>query len=298
MRNVMICAAGLALSMAVAGCSREPEALQIPTGSEVTLEKKDGVTVSGRLVEVGAQEVVLERRDGRTTRVSKSEIAGLRTTALGPDAASPETSRAGSAPRGAAASSSSADAPREKAPTVEAPVFTDHQVPAGIALPIELRTSLASDTNQVEDEVRGRLTRAITVNGVDVVPAGATVLGTVTEVERSARVKGRARLAFRFSVLEHPETGSRVSIRTSPVVREAEGTKKKDAAKIGGGAAGGAIIGGILSGGDGAAKGAAIGGAAGTGVVLSTRGEEVRLAVGTPVSATLTAPFIVRLPEK
>jgi hypothetical protein len=63
-----------------------------------------------------------------------------------------------------------------------------------------------------------------------VVPAGATVRGVVTEVQRSGRVKGLARLAFRFSVLEHPTTGSRVGIRTATIIREAKATKKKEAA--------------------------------------------------------------------
>jgi hypothetical protein len=84
-------------------------------------------------------------------------------------------------------------------------------------------------------------------------------------------------------------------MRTDMVSRLAPATKKQDAAKIGGGAAGGAIIGGIIGGGDGAAKGAAIGGAAGTGVVLSTRGQEIRLAPGTAVSVRLASPLTVRV---
>ncbi len=89
-----------------------------------------------------------------------------------------------------------------------------------------------------------------------------------------------------------------MNIRTGTVARVAPGTKKRDAATIGGGAVGGAIIGGILGGGDGAAKGAAIGGAGGTGVVLATRGKEVRLAAGTPISVRLTAPLTVRVPNR
>ncbi|HXW05384.1 MAG TPA: hypothetical protein VD833_09135 [Vicinamibacterales bacterium] len=176
--------------------------------------------------------------------------------------------------------------------------FEEHQVPAGLWLSVELRTSIGSDTSAVEDEIRGRLTRPLVVNDVEVVPEGATVLGTVTDVERSGRVKGLARVAFRFNVLEHPETGSRVSIRTAPIVREAEPTKKKDAATIGGAAAGGAVIGAILGGGDGAAKGAAVGGAAGTGVVLGTRGKEVEVPAGTVVSARLGESFLVRIPAQ
>jgi hypothetical protein len=105
-------------------------------------------------------------------------------------------------------------------------------------------------------------------------------------------------VAFRFNQLDLPGEGSRVAIRTDPVSREAPATKKQDAAKIGAGAAGGAIIGAIVGGGDGAAKGAAIGGGAGTAVVMSTRGKEVRLGAGTPVSVRLAAPVTVRVPVR
>ena len=64
--------------------------------------------------------------------------------------------------------------------------------------------------------------------------------------------------------------------------------------KIGIGAGAGAAIGAILGGGDGAAKGAAIGGAGGTGVVLATRGDEVRRGPGADVTTRLTAPLTVR----
>jgi hypothetical protein len=75
----------------------------------------------------------------------------------------------------------------------------------------------------------------------------------------------------------------------------APATKGEDATKIGVGAGAGAVIGGILGGGDGAAKGAAIGGGAGTGVVLATKGQEMRLGPGADVSTRLTAPLTVRV---
>jgi hypothetical protein len=128
-----------------------------------------------------------------------------------------------------------------------------------------------------------------------VLPAGTVLVGHVTQAARSAKVKGRGLVAFRFTSLDLPGAGGRRAIRTSRVVRQAPATKKEDAAKIGGGAAGGAIIGGILGGGGGAAKGAAIGGAAGTGVVLSTRGRDVRVPAGTNLIVTLQAPITIRV---
>ena len=80
----------------------------------------------------------------------------------------------------------------------------------------------------------------------------------MTAVERPGRVKGRAKLAYQFSSLQH--NGARYEIRTEAIAHQGEATKSEDATKIGVGAGAGAVIGGLLGGGDGAAKGAAIGG--------------------------------------
>jgi hypothetical protein len=198
-------------------------------------------------------------------------------------------SGASGAPSGAAGASTGAattdDSPRER----------DVVIPAGTRLSVELQSSVASDSSRVEDAVHGRVRRPIVINGVTVVPTGATVLGHVTDAKRSAKVKGLARVAFRFNQLDLPGGGGRVPIRTAVIARQAQPTKKADATKIGGGAAAGAVIGAIAGGGDGAAKGAAIGGAAGTGVVLATRGKEVRLGAGTPVVVRLTQPVTIRV---
>jgi hypothetical protein len=118
-------------------------------------------------------------------------------------------------------------------------------------------------------------------------------MGNVTDVERSGRVKGRARIAYRFNELNYG--GERYDIDAAPISHQAEATKGEDATKIAVGAGAGAAIGALLGGGDGAAKGAAIGGAAGTGAVLATRGEEVRLGPGANVTTRLTAPLTVRV---
>ena len=182
---------------------------------------------------------------------------------------------------------------KKAAAAVGIPTYREVTLPAGTTLPLELKTAVASDTSQVEDTVRATLRRGITVGGTQVVPAGAEVVGSVTAAERSGRVKGRARVTFRFSSLHH--AGERYDIRTEAIARMAEATKGEDATKIAVGAGAGAAIGAILGGGDGAAKGAAIGGAGGTGVVLATRGKEVRLGPGADVNTKLTAPVTIRV---
>jgi hypothetical protein len=118
--------------------------------------------------------------------------------------------------------------------------------------------------------------------------------GTVVEVQRAGRVQGRSRLAIRFTEMQ--ARGATEPLRTNPVIFQGEATKGEDATKIGVGAGVGAAIGGILGGGDGAAKGAAIGGAAGTGAVLATRGQEIELANGAEITASLATPLQLRVP--
>ena len=100
-------------------------------------------------------------------------------------------------------------------------------------------------------------------------------------------------MAFHFTSLRHD--GERMSLRTEPIVQEAEATKSEDAAKIGIGAGAGALIGAVVGGKSGAAKGAVVGGAAGTGVVVATRGKEVRVEPGTDIPVRLAAPLSVRV---
>jgi hypothetical protein len=152
---------------------------------------------------------------------------------------------------------------------------------------------VASDSSKVEDAVRAELRQPITVDGREVVPVGTDVTGRVTSVARAGRVKGRARVAFRFDALS--VQGDEYEINTAPIARQAEATKGEDATKIAVGAGAGAAVGALLGGGDGAAKGAAIGGAGGTGVVLATRGREVRLGPGATINTRLTSPLVVRV---
>lgn len=191
------------------------------------------------------------------------------------------------------AADGAAGAPEASAPArAAAPVVREMTLPAGTTLRLRLQSAIASDTSKVEDQVRAELTQAVTVDGTTVLPAGTAVVGNVTDVERSGRVKGRARLAYRFNSLTHD--GERYDIVSAPLSHEAEATKGEDATKIAVGAGAGAVVGALLGGGDGAAKGAAIGGAGGTGVVLATRGEEVKLGPGATVTTRLTAPLTVR----
>jgi hypothetical protein len=200
---------------------------------------------------------------------------------------------------GGSTTTSGAPAGGEGAPATSAPapapvpVVREFTIPDGTSLRLDLVTPLDSDSSRVEDTVRATLREAVTVDGTTVLPVGTEVTGTVTEAEGSGRVKGRARLGFRFTALR--AGNERHDIQTAPLGFEAEATKGEDAKKIGIGAGIGAAVGAIAGGASGAAKGAAIGAGGGTGVVLATKGKEVRLGAGANVTARLTAPLKVQL---
>lgn len=183
--------------------------------------------------------------------------------------------------------------PAEEKQAPKEPVFKEVTLPIGTALRLELKSAVASDTSKVEDTVRAQLRQPITIDGETVLPVGTEVVGVVTDVARAGRVKGLARVAYRFSSLRHG--GERYDLASAPIAHQAQPTKKKDATKIAIGAGAGAAVGALLGGGSGAAKGAAIGGAGGTGAVLATRGDEVRRGPGADVTTRLTAPLTIRV---
>jgi len=230
--------------------------------------------------------------------------------AVGCEQPSPRPGGAGreaGAPAGESAQSGSAVAPGQH-PETSAPStldklvkavtpkaeFKEVTIPSGTAMNLTLETAVGSDSSRIEDKVRAKVTNPIMVAGLTAVPAGAEAVGTVTGAEHSGKVKGRASLSLRFNRLTVWDETQEIS--TARISREAAATKKKDATKIGIGAGAGAVIGAIAGGKKGAAIGTAVGAGGGTGVVLATSGEEVRLAAGTTLRTTLQEPLTVRVP--
>jgi hypothetical protein len=340
----------LAVTIGLASCTKTET---YPLGTDVTVAKSDGATVSGRLVEVKPDRIVIQNRDGLSAEVLKSQIASLKvmtpvaearpaaeatpptqaptTTPPAAEAVPPaatatrtpaavEPAPLASKPRSTAGTKPTPPAPADNSPApaahaaepapavehkepappppppVKVPEYRELTIPSGTTLSATLATSLASDTSKVEDTVRATLRAPISIEGFELMPAGATIVGHVTKAEPAGKVKGRALLAFRFNSVDL--TAGPENINTETITREAAATKGKDAAKIGVGAGAGAVIGGIIGGGSGAATGAAIGGGAGTATVLATKGDEVRLPAGTPVSVKLTAPITIRVEVK
>lgn len=176
---------------------------------------------------------------------------------------------------------------RDARPVATQPPAPRPTLPEGTTLTLVLESPLSTVTSHEGDVVRAKLAEDVKAGERVIVPAGSEVRGHVTAAVRSGKVKGLARLAFEFDSVR--VKGKEVSIATTTIDITAQNTKKKDAAIIGGATAGGAIIGAIIDGKKGAAIGAGVGAAGGTGTVLATRGKEVELEAGRPVTVKLTA---------
>jgi hypothetical protein len=269
MRAGRIVAFATALALGTFACSKEPDVEKVAVGTDVQLTRQDGGVVQGKLTAKDEKSVKVS--SGRTTRtVPKDQIADVKVI--------PPSSGAGTT----------------KAPELP-PVakFREMTVPNGTKLELELETDLSTKTAKVEDPVEARLTQAVTIDGREVLPVGTRVHGTVAAVAPAGKVKGVASITLRFSRLTARDENYNIAADYSLT---APSEKKKDAAKIGIGAAAGAVIGAIAGGGKGAAIGAAIGGGAGTGYVLMKAGEDITIAKGAPISVSLDRDVDIRIP--
>jgi hypothetical protein len=169
-------------------------------------------------------------------------------------------------------------------------------VPAGTVLRLRLTRGFGSDS-RLEAPVSGTLVSPIVVDGRTALREGSVASGYVAAATRPGRVKGRGRVAVRFTRITPAGVDERYNMQTRSWVAVAPATKKKDAVTIGAPAAGGAIVGGIVGGKKGAGIGALAGGGAGTAVVLSTRGKDVHIGPGTTLAIRLVAPLTLSVPE-
>ena len=188
----------------------------------------------------------------------------------------------------------------------EAPQTKSFLVETGTHIPLSLINSVSTKNSAPGDRVYLETVFPILVDGRIVIPPGSYVAGTITEVQRPGKMKGRGEFHLRFDSLTLPngttrDFRARVSGLDGRASEEldrkegsikSEGNKAGDARTVGETAAAGASVGalaGSLSGaaGMGAGIGAAAGAAAGLMGVLVTRGPEAVLAKGTTLEMVL-----------
>lgn len=246
-------------------------------------------------------------RTGPSAKTSPTGIRNQRT-----EADSPKPAPATQTPPGVATPPSSTPAPAERAsntpppataansepppyvaPKIDAPAPPNKvTVPAGTLLTVRLSEKLSTERNQTGDQFAAVLDQPLVVDGFVLAERGSRAQGRIVEVDRGGKVKGVAQMSLELTQIRTSD-GQAVKINTAAFKRQADASTRKDAAKVGIGAAIGAAIGAIAGGGKGAAVGAGVGGAAGAGDVLLTRGAAAELAVETRLSFRLAAAVTV-----
>ena len=186
------------------------------------------------------------------------------------------------------------------------PEAKSYLVEPGTHIPLSLINSVSTKNSVPGDPVYFESVFPILVDGRIVIPPGSWVMGTITQVQRPGRVKGRGEFHLRFDSLTLPNGTTRdfrarvsgLDGRASEELDRKEGSIKSEGNKAGDTrtiaetAAAGASVGALAGSASGAAAmgagiGAAAGAAAGLIGVLVTRGPDAVLAKGTTLEMVL-----------
>lgn len=166
-------------------------------------------------------------------------------------------------------------------------------LPSGTSVDVTLATALTSETASVGDPWTGSTRSALTIDGRNAIPAGSSVAGTVTSV-KPARKGDRAMLDLGLTSITVDGYDYHVRGTMESVV--AGSTRARNLGAIGAATAAGALVGNAVSGSTkGTVIGAVVGGGAATGVVSQTKGWQVVLKDGTPLTFTTSQSIAVRL---
>jgi len=166
-------------------------------------------------------------------------------------------------------------------------------LPSGSMVDITLSTPLTSESAHVGSAWNGSIRNASMLEGRNLIPVGSSVSGTVSGVT-PAKKGDRAMLDLVMTSVsidghDYPIHGNMESI-------VAGSTRARNLGAIGAATAAGAIAGHAIGGSDkGTVIGAVVGGGAATGVVSQTKGWQVVLKQGTPLSFTTNDAVAVRI---
>lgn len=185
-----------------------------------------------------------------------------------------------------------------------------YQVDAGTHILLSMINSVSTKAALPGDRIYLETAFPVLSRGHIVIPQGSWVMGTITEVKRPGRVKGRGEMQVRFDSLTLPNGISRsfksdlggLDARDNETLKREDskvtgpGDKKSDVGTVVGTTAAGTVIGsGVGAAAGSVARGAGIGagGGAAAGLlgVLLTRGPDATLSKGSTVEMVLDRPL-------
>jgi type IV secretion system protein VirB10 len=201
--------------------------------------------------------------------------------------------------------------PTVAAPPTVAPQAAGYTLDPGTKVPLNLINSISTKHSLEGDRVYLETAFPVLANGRIVIPVGSWVAGTVTEVKKPGRVKGRGELYIRFDTLTLPngvtrdlrsrmdsmDASSTGELDRSEGKVKSEGNKAGDVRTVaettGAGASVGAIAGNAAGhGAMGLGVGAAAGAAGGLIYTLTSRGPDAVIAKGSTVEMVLDREIV------
>lgn len=198
----------------------------------------------------------------------------------------------------------------QEPPAGDAGPSADYVIAPGTRIPLGLINTISTKNAAEGDRVYLETVFPILANGRIVIPPGSWVAGTVTEVKRPGRVKGRGELYLRFDSLTLPNgvtrdfrarvggidgRGGEEFIKSEGKI-QSEGNKAGDARTVAEAAGAGGSV-GLIAGATskhyamGGAIGAAAGATAGLMAVLLSRGPDAVLAKGSTIEMITDRPL-------
>ncbi len=218
-------------------------------------------------------------------------LAPTESTAAVRDVPAPTTDPARAAPE------RKAPPPQRAAPKPAPPPPASSTLAAGTRLALAAQDTITTRGANAGDPFTATVGQDVKdAAGRIVIPAGATVAGTIAAAEAAhANSTGILQLNVTSVTVRGVSYPIEASVVAMDTVRKGRGVTTGDAEKVGGGAVAGAIIGKLL-GKDtkGAVIGGAVGAAAGAAVAHQTRSIDVVIPKGATITIALTKPLVVK----
>ena len=179
------------------------------------------------------------------------------------------------------------------------PSVTYYTLNSGQTIRVRMNQTISSESARIGDQFTTTVVDPIYAGGLEVIPAGSSIVGQVRNVKRASRQSKAGTIDVHFVSLRLPTGITRAinadltDVTSGNVNADNEGevsgksATKRNVVFIGGGAATGALIGAIAGGGKGAGIGAGVGAGLGVAGALFSKGHEAVVKSGTEFGVVL-----------